>query len=76
MVVMGSYGNMPDNVMADAKALEAALANGDRHSFPCPVYMQDGALADDCAAGEAHLTDGTLVGMNWYIQGIDATIPQ
>ena len=76
MVVMGSYGNMPDNVMADAKALEAALANGDRHSFPCPVYMQDGALADDCAAGEAHLTDGTLVGMNWFIQGIDATIPQ
>ena len=76
MVHLGNYGNMPDDVMAEAKAIEAALAAGDRHSFECPIYMQDGALAEDCVAGEDHLTDGTLLGMNWYIQGIDATIPQ
>ena len=37
---------------------------------------KDGNLAEDCANGEAHLTDGTLLGMNWYIEGIDGTIPQ
>ena len=76
MVHLADYSNMPADIMAEAKAIEAALAAGDRHSFPCPIYMQDGNLAEDCANGEAHLTDGTLLGMNWYIEGIDGTIPQ
>jgi len=76
MVELADYGNMPEELIAEAKALELSLASGERHSFECPIYMQDGELAADCAAGEDTLTDGTLAGMNWYIQGIDATIPQ
>lgn len=78
MVVLGSYNeNIPADLLADAKALEMALANGDRHAFPCEgLFMADGSVPEDCAAGADHLADfPALVTMDWYIQGVDAEIP-
>jgi simple sugar transport system substrate-binding protein len=77
MVELGSYSNISDELMAEAKALEESLRSGARHSFPCPVYKQDGELAKDCADGKDHLQDfPTLVSMDWYIQGIEGSLPK
>ena len=80
MVVMGSYNAkvLGAELLAEAQALEAALASGERHSFPCEgLFMQDGSVPEDCANGAEHLADfPALVTMDWYIQGIDAEIPQ
>ena len=77
MVEMADYGNMSDELKAEAMALEASLRSGERHAFPCPVIMQDGNPAEDCAAGEKHLKDfPTLVSMDWYVEGIEGSLPK
>lgn len=77
MVEMADYGNIPVELEEEAMALEESLRTGARHSFPCPVYKQDGELAEDCAAGEKHLKDfPTLVSMDWYVQGIEGSLPK
>ena len=79
MVVMGSYSEsaIPADLLAKAKALETALANGDRHAFPCEgLFMADGSVPEDCANGKAHLLDfPALVTMDWYVAGVDSEIP-
>lgn len=78
MVALESYNveELGQDLVDRAIALEESLANGERHSFPCEgLFMQDGSVPEDCANGEAHLTDGTLLGMNWYVKGIDASLP-
>lgn len=80
MVVLGSYNEavLGADLLAKAKALEAALANGDRHAFPCEgLLKQDGTQPEECANGAEHLVDfPSLITKDWYIAGIDAQIPQ
>ena len=77
MVEMASYGNLPPELMEEAKALEESLRIGDRHAFPCPVLKQDGSEAEDCANGGKHLADfPTLVSMDWYVKGIEGSLPK
>ena len=80
MVVLGSYNEavLGADLLAEAKALEAALANGDRHAFPCEgLLKQDGTQPEECANGAEHLVDfPSLITKDWYIAGIDAQIPQ
>lgn len=73
MVEMAPYTNMPDDVKALAEETAAKIASGEFHPFTGPIYKQNGDLA--VAEGEV-LDDGTLLGMNWYVQGIDDTLPQ
>ncbi|MEQ8587012.1 MAG: BMP family ABC transporter substrate-binding protein [Thalassobaculaceae bacterium] len=73
MVIMADYTNMPDDVKAMAEETEARITSGDFHPFTGPIYKQNGDLA--VAEGEV-LDDGSLLGMNWYVQGIDDTLPQ
>ena len=79
MVVLGSYNEavLGADLLAEAKALEAALANGDRHSFPCEgLLRQDGSQPEECVSGVGHLVDyPSLVTMDWYVQGINSAIP-
>ena len=72
-VVMAPYTNMPDEVAAMAADTAAKIASGELNPFAGPVYMQDGTLA--VAEGEV-MDDGTLAGINWYVQGVDDTLPQ
>ena len=75
MVEMASYGNLPAELMEEAKALEESLRSGERHAFPCPVLKQDGSEAEDCANGGKHLADfPTLVSMDWYVKGIEGSL--
>lgn len=73
MVKMGSYVNMPEDVKAMAEATEAAISSGELHPFAGPLYNQDGALA--VPEGETLDTED-LLGMNWYVRGVDDKLPE
>ena len=73
MVAMAPYTNLPDDVVAMAKETEARITSGEFHPFTGPIRKQDGTMA--IGEGEV-LDDGTLLGMNWYVQGVDDELPQ
>ena len=73
MVVMSDYANMPDDVAKMAADTEAKITAGTLHPFAGPIHKQDGTLA--VGAGEV-VDDGTLLGMNWYVKGVDDQLPQ
>ncbi|WP_300036141.1 BMP family ABC transporter substrate-binding protein [uncultured Roseobacter sp.] len=74
MVGIGEISDaVPADVKAEALALKASLADGSYHAFTGPLNKQDGSafLADGEVAD-----DGTLAGMNFYVEGIEGDIPQ
>lgn len=73
MVRMADYTNMPEDVAAMAKATESDIISGKLHTFQGPIYKQDGTLA--VKEGE-RLDDGALLGMNWYVKGVDDKLPE
>ena len=73
MVNMGPYMNMPDDVKKMAEETAAAIKAGTLNPFKGPVYKQDGTLA--AKEGEA-VPDKEILGMNWYVKGIDDKVPQ
>jgi simple sugar transport system substrate-binding protein len=73
IVQMAAYTNMPDDVKKMAMDTEAAITAGRLHPFKCPVLAQDGK-AVECKGG-THLDDGQILGMNYYIKGIDDKLP-
>jgi basic membrane protein A len=72
-VVMAPYTNMPDDVKALAQETEAKIKSGEFEPFTGPVKKQDGSewLKDGEKAD-----DGTLLGMNFYVMGVDDKLPQ
>jgi len=73
MVGIGEItGKVPADVKAEALALKDAIASGTYHPFTGPLNKQDGSvwLADGETAD-----DGTLAGMNFYVEGIEGDIP-
>ncbi len=72
MVRMAEYTNMPNEVKALAMETEAMISSGQLHPFKGPIYNQEGEMVID--EGEV-LDDGTLLGMNWYVQGVDDKLP-
>ena len=73
VVKMAAYTNLPDDVAAMAKETQARITSGEMHVFAGPIHKQDGTMV--IGEGE-HLDDGTLLGMDWYVQGVDDTLPQ
>jgi simple sugar transport system substrate-binding protein len=73
LVVMAPYTNMPDDVKKMAQATEAAIVAGTLHPFKCPVIAQDGK-AVECKNGK-NLEDSQILGMNFYVKGIDDKMP-
>ncbi|MDX8496917.1 BMP family ABC transporter substrate-binding protein [Mesorhizobium sp. VK4C] len=71
-VKLAPFTNMPDDVKAMAEATEKKIAGG-WNPFTGPVSKQDGSpwLKDGEVAD-----DGTLLGMNFYVKGIDDKLPQ
>lgn len=64
---------VPAEVKAEAEALRDAIGSGAYHPFTGPLNKQDGSAW--LAAGEV-ADDGTLAGMNFYVEGISGDIPQ
>jgi len=52
---------------------EQAISSGKLHPFKCPVLAQDGKTVE-CKSG-THLDDGQILGMNFYVKGIDDKLP-
>ena len=73
LVVMAPYTNMPDDVKKMAMDTEAAIVAGTLHPFKCPVLGQDGKPVE-CKGG-THLSDEQILGMNFYVKGIDEKFP-
>tara|TARA_R110002051_G_scaffold83650_2_gene148273 strand:- start:3904 stop:4980 length:1077 start_codon:yes stop_codon:yes gene_type:complete len=74
MVGIGEISSaVPADIKAAAEALRDSLADGSYHAFTGPINKQDGSvwLADGETAD-----DGTLAGMNFYVEGIVGDIPQ
>ncbi|MEM7089927.1 MAG: BMP family ABC transporter substrate-binding protein [Pseudomonadota bacterium] len=74
---MVEIGEISDRVPADVKeealAMKAAMAAGEYHPFTGPIKKQDGSAW--LAEGEV-ADDGTLAGMNFYVEGLEGEIPQ
>ncbi len=64
---------VPADVKAAAEALRDSIAAGDYHPFTGPLNRQDGSVW--LAEGEV-ADDGTLAGLNFYVEGIVGDIPQ
>jgi simple sugar transport system substrate-binding protein len=66
-------GAVPAEVKAEAEAMRDAIGAGTYHPFTGPLNKQDGSawLADGEVAD-----DGTLAGMNFYVEGVTGDIPQ
>ena len=74
MVGIGEISSeVPEDVKAEALALKDAIASGAYHPFTGPLKKQDGS--DWLKEGET-ADDGTLAGMNFYVEGIEGDIPQ
>jgi len=73
MLQMAPYTNMPDDVQKMAEETQAAITAGTLHPFKCPVVAQDGSTVE-CKGG-THLADEQILGMNFYVKGIDEKIP-
>ena len=74
MVKIGEISEaVPADVKAEAMALADSIASGAYHPFTGPLKKQDGS--DWLAEGET-ADDGTLAGMNFYVEGIEGDIPQ
>lgn len=74
MVNMAPYTNMPDDVKKLAMDIEAAIKTGKLEAFKCPVFGQDGKQIE--CKGNGALSDEQVLGMNYYIKGIDDTLPK
>ena len=73
LVVMAPYTNMPDDVKKLAEQTEADIVAGKLLPFKCPIKDQEGKDVE-CKGGD-HLDDGQVLGMNFYVKGIDDKIP-
>ncbi|MCC8933352.1 BMP family ABC transporter substrate-binding protein [Rhizobium sp. 'Codium 1'] len=70
---MAAYTNMPDDVKEMAMDSEAKIKSGELKPFTGPINKQDGSAW--LKEGES-ADDGTILGMNFYIEGVDDKLPQ
>ncbi|RYB02090.1 BMP family ABC transporter substrate-binding protein [Lichenibacterium ramalinae] len=73
MVVMGPYENMPADVKAMAEQTEADIKSGKVKVFAGPIAKQDGSVG--VKPGEV-MPDKEILGLNWYVKGVDDKLPQ
>ena len=72
-VVIGEITDaVPAEVKAEAEAMIEAITAGEYHPFTGPINKQDGTPW--LAEGEV-ADDGTLLGMDFYVEGIEGDIP-
>jgi len=72
-VGMAPFTNMPDDVKAKAQEVKDAIRDGEYFAFTGPIKDNKGnlQLADGVIADRAHLDS-----MMYYVEGIDAELPE
>ncbi len=68
-VSMAAYTNMPEDVAKMAAETAEAIKTGKLTPFGGKITKQDGSVVDA-------VDDGMILGMNWYVKGIDDQLPQ
>ncbi|MFK7866889.1 MAG: BMP family ABC transporter substrate-binding protein [Alphaproteobacteria bacterium] len=63
---------IPENIVAEARALEAKIKAGEVHPFQGPVIDQNGN--ERLAAGEI-MDDRTINSMDYFVEGVIGTVP-
>jgi basic membrane protein A len=73
MVEIAPYGPaVPDDVAAEADQIKNAIIAGELHPFAGPIHNQAGELV--VAEGQ-NLSDEEILRMNYYVQGIEGSLP-
>ena len=73
MVALAPFGDaVPAELQARALQIRDDIANGNLHPFTGPINKQDGSVW--LAEGEVS-DDGTLLGMDFYVEGIEGSVP-
>jgi simple sugar transport system substrate-binding protein len=72
-VNIAAFTNMPEDVAKMAMETSEAIKTGKLHPFTGPITKQDGSVIGEAGKG---LPDGDILGMNWYVKGIDDQLPQ
>lgn len=74
MVEMAPYGDaVPEDVRKMADEVKQSIIDGSFHPFQGPIKNQKGELV--VKEGEV-LSDQDLVGLNWYVEGVEGSIPK
>ena len=74
MVGLSDYGpQVPDDVKAAADLVRNGIVDGSLHPFAGPINNQAGELI--VAEGET-LDDGVLLGMDYYVEGVQGSLPK
>ena len=75
MVVISEFNAdvLPADVIADAEATIEAIRSGTLHPFAGPIMDQQGN--EVVAAGEV-MSDGELLTMDYYVMGVDGSVPK
>jgi len=74
MVEMAPYGDaVPADVREMADKLKASIVDGSFHPFQGPIKNQKGELV--VKEGET-LGDGDLAKLDWYVEGVEGSIPK
>ncbi|MEP3247418.1 MAG: BMP family ABC transporter substrate-binding protein [Sneathiella sp.] len=74
MVELAKYNDaIPADVVKLAEETKAAIMDGSLKPFAGPFNKQDGTEA--VAAGK-ELDDGVLLGMDWYVEGVQGKLPK
>ena len=74
MIRMAEFNpnSLPADVIADANATVEGIRSGAIHPFAGPIMDQAG---NEVVAAGANLTDGDLLGMSYYVMGVEGSIP-
>lgn len=74
MVEMAPYGDaVPADVREMADAVKKSIVDGTFHPFQGPIKNQKGELV--VKEGEV-VSDKELSGLNWYVEGVEGSIPK
>jgi basic membrane protein A and related proteins len=68
-VAMAAFTNMPEDVAKMAAETTEAIKTGKLNPFGGKITKQDGTVVDA-------VDDGMILGMNWYVKGVDDKLPQ
>jgi simple sugar transport system substrate-binding protein len=68
-VTMAPYTNLPEDVAKMAAETAEAIRTGKLNPFGGKITKQDGTMVEN-------LNDGDILGMNWYVKGVDDKLPQ
>ncbi len=74
MVEMAKFNEaIPADVIKLAEETRDGIIDGSINPFAGPIKKQDGTVAVE--AGKS-LDDGTLLGMDWYVEGVQGKLPK